>query len=236
MRGRDGNIHRGDVGIGLLPMISHLGAMLSVVNGALLAKRLAGRLEGRVGLVTVGDGAMNTGATHEAINQAAVEKLPLVIQVADNQVAYSTFSDRTYACRDLVERASGYGITGHTCDGTDADACLATMREAVARARRGEGPQLVVAKLLRLAGHGTHDDAAYVTDELKSRFGDALQLAERTLKVQGVIDEAGIAALWDEARASIQAAVTQAMAEPVPVAADEDWCAYSERNLTELRA
>ncbi len=236
MKGRDGNIHRGDPDLGLLPMISHLGAMISVVNGTLLAKRLTGRLADHVGLVSIGDGAMNTGATHEALNQAAVERLPLVVQVADNQVAYSTFSDRTYACRDLVDRAVGYGMGSLTCDGTDADACLATMHEAIARARRGEGPQMVVAKLLRLAGHGTHDDAAYVTDEMKSRFGDCLQLAERTLKVQGVIDESGIAALWDEARASIQVAVTQALAEPIPVAADEDWCAYSERNLTELRA
>ena len=118
----------------------------------------------------------------------------------------------------------------------DADACRATMREAVARARRGDGPQLVVAKLLRLAGHGTHDDAAYVTEDLKRRFGDALPQFEQTLIAQGVIDATGVAALWEEARTTIHTAVTQALAEPTPTAAEEDWNAFAARNLTEFRA
>ncbi len=236
MKGKDGNIHRGHVDIGQLPMISHLGAMISVVNGTLLARRLAGKLGDTIGLTCLGDGAMNTGAAHEAINQAAVEKLPLVIQVADNQLAYSTFSDCTYACKDLVDRAVGYGVRGHTCDGTDADACLATMRGAVARARAGEGPQLVVAKLLRLAGHGTHDDASYVSDELKSRFGDCLHLYEHTLRLQGVATPELIAGMWEEARSAIALAVQQALGEPQPDAASLDWQAYAERDLTGFRA
>ena len=93
MRGRDGNIHRGDWGIGLVPMISHLGAMVSVVAGVLLARRLAGK--GRpedldVGVVSIGDGGMATGSLHEGLNAAAVERLPLVLLVANNQYSYST--------------------------------------------------------------------------------------------------------------------------------------------------
>src|SRR6266853_3524664 len=93
MRGRDGNIHRGRPKEGLLPMISHLGAMVSVVNGALLAHRFKG-ITGTVGAACIGDGATSTGAFHEALNQAAVEKLPLVLVVANNHSAYSTPNSR----------------------------------------------------------------------------------------------------------------------------------------------
>src|SRR6187397_1370789 len=89
MRARDGNVHRGRPREGLLPMISHLGAMISVVNGTLLARRFHG-VAGTVGAASIGDGATSTGAFHEAINQAAVEKLPLLLVVANNQYAYST--------------------------------------------------------------------------------------------------------------------------------------------------
>lgn len=239
MRGRDGNIHRGDWGAGLLPMISHLGAMVAAVNGVLLARRLSGRQQTgdlSIGVASIGDGGMNTGALHEAVNLAAVERLPLVLLVADNQYAYSTTADRTYACHHLVERAAGYGIAGHRCDGTDADACLATVGAAIADARAGKGPQMVVADLLRLAGHGTHDDASYVPEEVKSRFGDCLQLFERTLVQQGVLDQARISAVRDAARAQVEAAVEQARAEPQPDPAGEDWSARCERDLVNLRA
>ncbi len=236
MRGRDGNIHRGQPRRGELAMISHLGASVGVVAGWLLAKRLAGEAGAAqdlaVGMACVGDGAMNTGALHEGLNMAAVERLPLVLCVADNQVAYSTFSERTYACRALADRAIGYGVGVRTCDGTDADACLRTCHEAVAAARSGAGPQMVVATLLRLAGHGMHDDAAYVPAELKSRFGDCVQLYERTLRTDGGLDEAAATAIWEQARAQVAAALAQAQAEPTPDPAREDWRALSTRDLT----
>jgi len=238
MRGRDGNIHRGSPSKGLLPMISHLGAMVSVTCGVLVARRLQGRLSGNdlaVGMTAIGDGGMAAGALHEGLNLAAVEKLPLVLMVTNNQLSYSTLNDRSFACKHLVDRALGYGVQGHACDGTDADACLSTMQEAVARARRGEGPQMVVATLLRLAGHGAHDDALYVPADLKSRFGDCLQLSERTLKLQGVASEASIQALWDEVRKEVDQAVEQVRKEPPPDPDEEDWCAYSTRDLTKVR-
>ncbi|MBA3707767.1 MAG: thiamine pyrophosphate-dependent dehydrogenase E1 component subunit alpha [Planctomycetes bacterium] len=238
MRGRDGNIHRGNIDLGLLPMISHLGAMVSVVVGMLMARRFQGKLVGNdlcVGMASIGDGGMNAGALHEAVNAAAVEKLPMVLLVANNQVAYSTFNDRTYACKDLVDRAAGYGFNGQSCDGTDAAACLAAIGDAVARARRGEGPQMVVATLLRLAGHGLHDPADYITPELKSRFGDCIQLDSNTLKIQGVLSEQDIERLWEDARTLISAAVEQAQTEPDPDPGQETWNAYAEPDLKKVR-
>src|SRR6202049_2684342 len=165
MRGRDGNIHRGKPGQGQLAMISHLGAMISVTVGVLLAKKFKGE-KGFVGLTTIGEGGMQSGATHEGMNIAAVEQVPLVLVATNNHYAYSTPNDREFACADLVDRAKGYGFEGYTVDGTDLASCLDVVGGAVKRARAGRPPQLVVASILRLAGHGEHDDASYITDEI----------------------------------------------------------------------
>src|SRR5664280_812782 len=133
MRGRDGNVHRGRPQAGLLPMISHLGAMVAVVNGMLFARRMKG-ISGSVGATCLGDGATSTGAFHEALNQAAVEKLPLVLVVANNQYAYSTPTSLQFACRDLADKAIGYGVESQSLDGTDLAACLEIIGAAVARA------------------------------------------------------------------------------------------------------
>src|SRR6266568_3292470 len=168
MRGRDGNIHRGRPKEGLMAMISHLGAMISVVNGALLAHRFKGITE-TVGVACIGDGGTSTGSFHEAINQAAVEKLPLVLVVANNRYAYSTPTELQFACRSLLDKAAGYGVEGQAVDGTDLSACLEVVADAVGKARAGHGPQMIIAELLRLCGHGEHDDAGYVDPALKCR-------------------------------------------------------------------
>src|SRR5437763_2291229 len=152
MRGRDGNIHRGRPQENQLAMISHLGAMVPVLVGKLLAKRMKGE-KGFVGLTTIGEGGMQTGATHEGMNIAAVEHVPLVIVATNNHYAYSTANDREFACADLVDRAQGYGYEGSSVDGTDLAQCLEIIGAAVKRARAGRPPQLVVASTLRLAGH-----------------------------------------------------------------------------------
>src|SRR5438477_8371142 len=123
MRGRDGNIHRGRPGENQLAMISHLGAMIPVMVGKLLAKRMKGE-KGFVGLTTLGEGGMQSGATHEGLNIAAVEQVPLVVVVTNNHWAYSTPNEREFACVNLVDRAIGYGYEGHTIDGTDLSRCL----------------------------------------------------------------------------------------------------------------
>jgi len=228
MRGRDGNIHRGRPAEGMPAMISHLGSMVSVVCGMLVARRFRGDREA-VGAACIGDGATSTGSFHEAVNLAAVEKLPLVIAVANNQFAYSTPTDRQFACADLADRAIGYGIEGHTVDGTDLAACLRVFEQAVARARAGHGPQLVVGRLLRLTGHGAHDDGSYVPEALKkTALGrDCLELARQHL-LETKLSTAEELDRWDrEVLEEVQLAVATAQKDPAPQAAREAWCALS---------
>jgi len=234
MRGRDGNVHRGRPAEGYLPMLSHLGAMVSVVNGVLFARRMKG-LSGMVGVTCLGDGATSTGSFHEALNQAAVEKLPLVLVLGDNQYAYSTPTSRQFACDDLADKASGYGVEPHSVDGTDLAACLEIVGKAVARARAGHGPQLVVAKLLRLCGHGEHDDSNYVDPKLKnSPLGrDCLKFAEELLFREKILDAATLAAWRNQILHEIEDAVATAQREPAPDPFTEDWRALSSENLIE---
>lgn len=234
MRGRDGNVHRGYPRRGYLPMISHLGAMISVVNGALFAKRYRGET-GRVGLACLGEGGTSTGAFHEAVNQAAVERLPLVLVIANNQYAYSTPTSRQFACKDLADRAPGYGIEAHRVDGTDLIACLECLQRAVARAREGGGPQMVVAQLLRLAGHGEHDDAAYMDPRLREMpFGrDCLPVAEQQLLERGFATAAELNAWRLEAQQQVEATVAQVQQEPAPDPRLEDWRALATAHLVE---
>lgn len=237
MRGRDGNVHRGRVADGVLPMISHLGAMLGVCTGVLLARRLRGELSGPqscVGVASIGEGGMNTGAAHEAINVAAIEHLPFVLLVANNQMSYSTFNDRSFACNHLVDRAVGYGVRGVSVDGTDPRACLAVVGDAIARARAGEGPQMVVATLLRLSGHGSHDDASYVPDDLRARFRDCVEMAQEQAISDGLIDRAGLDRLWAEGRAEVNAAVEQARSEADADPQHDDWAARSVNDLAQI--
>jgi pyruvate dehydrogenase E1 component alpha subunit/2-oxoisovalerate dehydrogenase E1 component alpha subunit len=234
MRGRDGNVHRGRPREGLLPMISHLGAMISVVNGMLLARRLK-NLNGHVGLASIGDGGTSTGAWHEAMNQAAVEKLPIVVVVANNQYAYSTPNARQFACGGLEDRAAGYGVESHTLDGTDLSACLAVVGEAVSRARSGRGPQLVVAKLLRLCGHGEHDDASYIDPRIKAQLcgRDCVKVARDLLLRQGWADEAAIERWRAAALQQVDEAIATVEREAPPDPYKEDWCALAAKNLSE---
>ena len=237
MRGRDGNVHRGRPREGLLAMISHLGAMISVVNGALIARRFKGDREA-VGAACIGEGATSTGSFHEAINQAAVEKLPLVLVVADNHYAYSTHCSRQFACESLADKADGYGIKAHRVDGTDLGACLRVLKDAVARARSGFGPQMVVAKLLRLCGHGEHDDAHYVDPKLKqSPIGrDCLKVAEENLVRQRWAGDAELNAWRHEATQKVEEAVARAQREPAPDPFKEEWYALSSKHLHEGHA
>ena len=234
MRGRDGNVHRGRPREGYLPMVSHLGAMISVVNGTLFARRMKG-VTGMVGATCIGDGGTATGAFHEALNQAAIEKLPLVLIVANNHYAYSTPNDREFACRDLTDKAAGYGVEAQSVDGTDLSACLKVVGDAVARARTGRGPQMVVATLLRLCGHGEHDDASYIDPKLKASPAgrDCLKVAEEHLLLQKWADAAALAGLRGEIVREIEDAVAQVQREPTPDPFTEDWRAISTGHLNE---
>jgi pyruvate dehydrogenase E1 component alpha subunit/2-oxoisovalerate dehydrogenase E1 component alpha subunit len=234
MRGRDGNIHRGCPKMGQLAMISHLGAMVSVVVGKLMAKRMKGE-KGFIGLTTIGEGGMQTGSTHEGMNIAAVERVPLVMVATNNHYAYSTPNDRQFGCADLVDRAKGYGYEGSSVDGTDLAQCLEVIGAAVKRARAGRGPQLVVASTLRLAGHGEHDDASYVTDEIKREpfAQDVLQRTEQFVLEHELMDREALRQMRAEIAAEVDDAVATAQQEDAPVGSEEDWCAVSMRALAD---
>lgn len=234
MRARDGNVHRGNPKAGYLPMISHLGAMISVVNGALLAHRFQ-NIQGTVGAASIGEGGTSTGAFHESLNQAAVEKLPLVLVVANNQYAYSTPSSRQFACRALIDKAIGYGVEGHTLDGNDLQACLQLLEKAVDRARQGHGPQLVVARLLRLCGHGEHDDASYIDPRLRtaSYARDCLKVAEEHLLFEKWAGQDKLDAWRAEAVQKVEDAVATVQREPAPDPYRENWQALSSTHLLE---
>lgn len=234
MRGRDGNIHRGRPMDGQLAMISHLGAMISVLTGRLMAKRMRGE-KGFVGLTTIGEGGMQTGATHEGMNIAAVEHVPLVVVATNNHYAYSTPNDREFACADLADRAKGYGYEGYNIDGTDLTACLDVIETAVKRARAGRPPQLVVASTLRLAGHGEHDDASYVTEEDKcAPFAkDAVISAEQAIIENAWLDRNALKEMRAEIAAEVDDAVATAQQEDAPHASEENWSALSTRGFAE---
>lgn len=234
MRGRDGNVHRGRPKDGYLPMISHLGAIPSVVNGALMARRMQGKEMG-LGATCIGDGGTSTGAFHEAMNQAAVERLPVIIVVADNQYAYSTHRSRQFACDSLLDRAIGYGVDGHSVDGTDLAACMQVMDRAAKRAREGCGPQLVVANLLRLCGHGEHDDASYVDGTLKeSHVGrDCLKVAAHWLIANKLATDEDMTQWNTEIAAELEKAVDEILRDPAPDPSLENWHALATAALRE---
>src|SRR5438045_4724729 len=159
-RGRELNIHFGDLERGFIGQISPLGDMVPVMAGVTLSFRM--KRQDRVGLVYVGDGATSTGAFHEGINFAAVQRCPLVVIVENNGDAYSTPLSKQTAARQLVDKAIGYGIVGEQADGNDVIATYEATKRAVDRARAGEGVTLIELVTYRRKGHAEHDNQSYV--------------------------------------------------------------------------
>jgi TPP-dependent pyruvate/acetoin dehydrogenase alpha subunit len=158
--GRELNIHFNDLQRGFLGQVSHLGDMVPVMTGIALTFKL--RKEPRVGLVYAGDGAMSTGAFHEGLNFAAVQRVPLVVVCENNGYAYSTPTRLQTAADSLMDRAVGYGIPGVQADGNDVLAVYEVTRAAVERARAGGGVTLIELLTYRRKGHAEHDSQSYV--------------------------------------------------------------------------
>ena len=150
------------------------------------------RSEARVALALCGEGAAATGAWHEAVNAAAVLGLPVVFAVENNQYAHSLPNEGVSRLAYTAHRADGYGIPGIVVDGNDVLEVYAAAREAVERARAGEGPSLVEAVTFRLAGHHVGDPAAYVDAETRRSWlaRDPLPRFEEYLGSRGLLDEA----------------------------------------------
>ena len=152
--GRD--LHVGDFGRGVLQPISHVADVVPVVAGLALAFKL--RSEPRVALTWVGDGSTKTGAAHEGTNFAAVQKVPAIFIVQNNQVALGTRVEQHHLPGDFTDWAASYGVWGATFDGNNVLDAYAATRIAADRCRRGVGPALLVAETFRMGGHATHDE------------------------------------------------------------------------------
>ena len=160
--GRDLNIHFGDMEKGFIGPISHLGDMIPVMTGLLLGARM--QKKNFVAVAYIGDGGMSTGAFHEGLNFASVQRLPLIVVAEYNHYAYSTPTSLQTACRDLAEKAAGYGIPAHIVDGNDVIGCYEVTKHAAEFARGGGGAVLIEAKTYRRKGHAEHDDQRYVAE------------------------------------------------------------------------
>ena len=218
-RGRDGNVHYGNLHQGVLAMISHLGAMLPVVTGGVMARRRLGK--DSIGFAYLGDGGTSTGDFHEAVNFAAVFDVPVIFVIENNQFAYSTPTSRQFRCKQLADRAAGYGIPGLTTDGNDAAALLQLTRELANDIRHKPHPVLLVCETMRMRGHGEHDDAAYVPRELLAAWTkrDPISQLQTRLTEAQLATPTEIEALDQAVQAEVDAAYQQALSDPVPQAA-----------------
>jgi TPP-dependent pyruvate/acetoin dehydrogenase alpha subunit len=160
-KGRDASSHFGDIQTrNVVAPISTLGDLIPVLAGVALGARMQGK---NIAVMTyIGDGGQSTGVTYEGLNFAAVQNLGLVLFVENNLWGYSTPADMQFRVEDLAERAIAYRIPGVIVDGTDACQVYDAAHEACERARRGEGPTLIEAKMMRMKGHAIHDAAEYV--------------------------------------------------------------------------
>jgi pyruvate dehydrogenase E1 component alpha subunit len=226
-RGRDGNVHFGDIQRGDVAFISPMADSLPVAAGVALALKRHGK--GRVAMTWFGDGAASRGDFHEGINLAAVLRLPAVFVCNNNQYAYSTPLHRQTRVPDIAVRAAGYGIPGATVDGTDVLAVYRAAHEAVSRARRGEGPTLLECKTMRMRGHSEHDDASYVPRELLEawRVKDPIQRFEAWLRQAGILAEETQERIGQRLAGEIDTAVAWAEASPFPEGKDVEQGVYS---------
>ena len=222
--GRDLNIHFGDMQKGFIGPISHLGDMIPVMTGVLLAARM--QKKRLVALAYIGDGGMSTGAFHEGLNFAAVQRLPLIIVAEYNHYAYSTPTSLQTAVRDLAEKAAGYGISGHIVDGNDVIACYEVTKRAAEFARRNGGAVLIEAKTYRRKGHAEHDDQRYVPKgeiEWWEQHNDPIHRFERFLGEHQVATKEKLEDLTAAVEREIDEDVAWAESSPMP---DPEHAAY----------
>jgi pyruvate dehydrogenase E1 component alpha subunit len=226
-RGRDGNVHFGDIQRGDVAFVSPMADGIPVATGVGLALKRQGR--GRVAMTWFGEGAASRGDFHEGVNLAAVLGVPVVFLCNNNQYAYSTPVTRQTRVPDIAARAPGYGIPGVIVDGNDVLALYRAAREAVTRARRGEGPILIECKTMRMRGHSEHDDASYVPRQLLEewRAKDPNQRFETRLREWGVLDETGETQITKRIADELEAAVAWAEASPFPEGKDVEQGVYS---------
>ena len=191
-KGKDGTSHFGDLdNLHIISPISMLGDLIPVMAGVAMAGRYLGQKI--VAMTWIGDGGSSTGVFHEGLNFAATQKAPFVLILENNLWAYSTPVRRQVPLENLADRAKAYGIESYIVDGNDVVAVYSTAKEAVERARAGEGPILIEAKTFRRLGHAQHDPAEYVPKEMRAYWEarDPIALYEKFLASEKILDSSG---------------------------------------------
>lgn len=217
--GRDLNIHFGDMKKGFIGPISHLGDMIPVMTGVLLGARM--QKKKIVAVAYIGDGGMSTGAFHEGINFAAVQRLPLITVAEHNHYAYSTPTSLQTAVGDLAEKAAGYNIPASIVDGNDVIACYEATKRAAEFARGGGGAVLIEAKTYRRRGHAEHDDQRYVPAgeiEWWEKHNDPVDRYERHLLEQNVATKEKLEEITADVLREIEEDCAWAESSPMPEA------------------
>jgi acetoin:2,6-dichlorophenolindophenol oxidoreductase subunit alpha len=217
-KGKGGSMHICDLDLGMLGANGIVGAGAPIAVGAAFADKYRGK--GQVAVAFFGDGATNIGAFHEAANMACALKLPIVFACENNEYGEFTPRNKTMAITDIVDRAAGYGMPGVIVDGMDVVAVHEAATEAVARARRGEGPALIEAKTYRFYNHhgiqnlGLKYRPDAEVDEWKAR--DPIFSYESRLVEVGTATKEQIEAVWTALRADIDTAIAFADDSPLP--------------------
>jgi TPP-dependent pyruvate/acetoin dehydrogenase alpha subunit len=216
-KGKDGTSHFGDLdNLHIVSPISMLGDLIPVMTGVAMAGRYLGQKI--VAMTWIGDGGSSTGVFHEGLNLAASQKAALVLVLENNLWAYSTPVRRQVPIENLADRAKAYGISSYIVDGNDVVAVYRTAREAVARARAGEGPILIEAKTFRRRGHAQHDPAEYVPTEQRVYWEkrDPIALYEKFLAEQKLLDAKGKKEIEDKLNALLEKDREFAENSPMP--------------------
>ncbi len=215
-RGRDGNMHMGDLRQRVVAFISHLGDSIPVAAGCALTFRMRGT--DQVSFCFFGEGAASRGDWHEGVNFAAVRRLPVVFLCNNNQYAYSTPASRQMAVEHLSDRARGYGIPGSNHDGNDVLEVYDAVGRAVARAREGAGPTLLEFLTFRMTGHSAHDDAGYVPRGLFEEWAkkDPIDRLTAHLLELRLVDPGAVREMEARIEAELDEAVAWAEPQPYP--------------------
>lgn len=215
-KGKGGSMHCADVKLGILGANGIVGAGITIAGGAALTAKV--KKTGQVCLCFFGDGASNTSRFHEGINFASVLKLPVVYILENNQYAISVPIKYAANITNLADRAAAYGIPGKTIDGNDVLGVYEAVKEAVARARRGEGPSIIEGKTYRWAGHYTSDPQKYVSKETIEQWKtkDPLPRFKGFLMENAVLSEEQIESIHQEIADEIESAVKFADDSPFP--------------------
>lgn len=215
-KGKGGPMHVTHPASGVMVTTGIVGASLPIANGLALAAQLRG--EKRIAVAYFGDGASNIGAFHEALNMAAVWKLPVVFVCQNNRYGeHSRLADST-AVRNIAVRAVSYQMPGITVDGNDPIAMYGAAREAIERARSGRGPTLIEANTFRFFGHVLGDNDAYMEEGEKSAAlaRDPVPLLRSWLLAAGLATEAQLSAMESGIEKEIDAAIEFTLASPFP--------------------